>query len=149
MPRHVVVGFDGTKQGRAAVSRAIAIAKREGDCRIVVVCTHDRPADFSGAPFLLGRLDESAWRREWQRRTDEDLEHEVLRIRLAGVEATSACRPDDPAELLREVAEEVDAEYIVLPEDSRGLLHDMLVGSIARRLRRSSHIPVVTVQDES
>lgn len=146
--RHVVVGFDGTKRGRAAVSRAIAIAKRKGDCDIVVVCTHDRPADFSGAPFLLGRLDDAAWRREWEQETSEELEHEVLRIRLAGVEARSACSLEDPAKMLRDIAKELDAEYIVLPDDSGGLIHDLLVGSIVRRLRRSSRVPVVVVNDD-
>lgn len=144
----MVVGFDGTLRGRAAVARAIALAKRKSDCDLVVVCMHDRPPDFSHAPFLLGHLDEQAWLREWEHETAEDLEHALLRIRLAGVEASAACTLDDPVRLLEDIAREMDAECIVVPDDSEGLLHDLVIGSNARRLRRTSRVPVVIVRED-
>ncbi|MBM3146768.1 MAG: universal stress protein, partial [Actinobacteria bacterium] len=100
------------------------------------------------APFLLGRLDESAWVREWEQQTQEDLRHEIMRIRLAGVDAVAECSLDDPTDLLRELAEELDADYIVIPDDSEGLVADLLVGSMARRLKRMSRVPVVVVRDD-
>lgn len=147
MTHYVVVGYDGTKRGRAAVSKAIDLAARER-CDIVVVCTHERPADFSNAPFLLGRLDESAWVREWEQQTQEDLRHEIMRIRLAGVDAVAECSLDDPADLLHDLAEELDADYIVVPDDSEGVLADLIVGSMAQRLKRTSRVPVVVVRDD-
>jgi nucleotide-binding universal stress UspA family protein len=148
MRRRVVVGFDGTLNARAAVARAITLAKRKPGSEIVVVCTHNRPPDFSHAPFLIGHIDESQWFREWAERATEDLEHEVARIRLAGVDARSTCGYEDPVELLETIADQVGAEYIVVPDDREGLLHDLVMGSIAKRLMQTSAVPVLAVRDD-
>jgi nucleotide-binding universal stress UspA family protein len=147
MSRHVVVGYDGSLGGRAASAEAIALAKRQGDCDVVVVCTHERLPDFSKAPFLLGRIDERRWLRDWNQQTGEDLKHEVMRIRLAGVDAVAICSPEDPVRLLKEVASEVEAEFIVVPDDRGSVLHDLFVGSTTRRLKRTCKVPVLVVGD--
>ena len=95
--RHVVLGYDGSSKAKSASDRAIALAQAREDTDIVLVCAHERPPDFSGSLFLLGSIDETRWRREWERETAEDLKHEATRIRLAGVEATVTCTPDDPS----------------------------------------------------
>ena len=146
MSRHVVVGYDGSPRARAASAKAIALAKGQGDCDVVVVCTHERPPDFSKAPFLLGWIDERRWLREWEEQTAQDLRHEVMRIRLAGVDADARCSPEDPVRLLEEVAAEIEAECIVMPDDGGGRLHDLVAGSTARRLKRTSKVPVMTVR---
>jgi nucleotide-binding universal stress UspA family protein len=145
---HLILGFDGSVGARAATARAISLARQDGDADIVVVCAHERPPDFTRSPFLLGSIDETRWRKEWEEQTAEDLKHEALRIRLAGVEATVACSLEDPVELLEYVAEKVGAECIVVPDDGGGLLHDLLLGSSARRLKRTSKVPVVVVRNE-
>ena len=145
---HVVVGYDGTPRARAASAKAIALARQQGECEVVVVCTHERPPDFSNAPFLLGRLNERRWLEEWEQQAAEDLKHEVLRIRLAGVDATAECSLEDPVRLLEDVAAQIDGQYIVVPDDSEGFWHDLVVGSTAKRLRRTSRVPVVTVRDD-
>lgn len=145
--RHVVLGFDGSPEARIASDAAIAWAKRHEDTDIVVVCAHDRPPDFSAAPFLLGQIDETGWQKEWEQQTADDLRHEATRIRLAGVDAAVACSREDTVQLLEHVADEVGAECIVVPDDDGGLLHDLIVGSTARRLRRTSRVPVVVVRE--
>ena len=145
--RHVVLGFDGSPQARIASDAAIAWAKRHEDTDIVVVCAHDRPPDFSGSPFLLGQIDETGWQKEWEQQTADDLGHEATRIRLAGVDAAVACSLEDTVHLLEDVADEVGAECIVVPDDDGGLLHDLIVGSTARRLKRTSKVPVVVVPE--
>jgi nucleotide-binding universal stress UspA family protein len=146
--RHVVLAYDGSSRARIASDKAIALAQGHEDTDIVVVCAHERPPDFSGSLFLLGSIDETRWRREWERETAEDLKHEALRIRLAGVDATVTCSLADPVQLLEDVAAQVDAECIVVPDDDAGLLHDLIIGSSARRLKRTSKVPVVAVRDE-
>jgi nucleotide-binding universal stress UspA family protein len=148
VPRHVVVGYDGSPRARAASDTAVALAKEDGDCDVVVVSTHERLPHFGKAVFLMGHIDEKQWQKEWQERTAEDLKHEVTRIRLAGVNAEERCSAEDPFELLQQVAAEVDAECIVVPDDSGGALHDLVVGSTAKRLKRASRVPVVVVGDD-
>jgi nucleotide-binding universal stress UspA family protein len=145
--RHVVLGYDGSSTARTATDRAIRLARGNGDTDIVLVCAHERPPDFSGSPFLLGSIDETRWWRDWQRETAEDLDHEAMRIRLAGVDATVTCSPEDPVRLLEDVAARVGAECIVVPDDDEGLLHDLIVGSSVRRLKRTSPVPVVAVRN--
>ena len=146
--RHVVLGYDGSSNARTASDKAIALAKRHSDTDIVVVCAHDRPPDFSGSPFLLGQIDETRWQKDWEQETAEDLKHEAMRIRLAGVEATVTCSPEDPVRLLEDVAAKVGAECIVVPDDDVGLLHALIFGSSVRRLKRTSKVPVVAVRNE-
>jgi nucleotide-binding universal stress UspA family protein len=143
--RHVVLGFNGSSEARTASDAAIAWAKRHEDTDIVVVCAHERPPDFSASPFLLGRVDEAHWQREWEQQTAADLNHEVTRIRLAGVDAAAACSRRDIVQLLEDVADELGADCIVVPDDDGGLLHDLILGSTARRLKRTSKVPVVVV----
>ena len=75
------------------------------------------------------------------------MKHEAMRIRLAGVEATVTCNPEDPVRLLEDVAAQVGAECIVVPDDDDGLLRDLIIGSSVRRLRRTSAVPVVAVRN--
>jgi nucleotide-binding universal stress UspA family protein len=144
---HAVLAFDGSPEARMASDAAIAWAKRHEDAGIVVVCAHDRPPDFSASPFLLGQIDETRWQREWEQQTADDLRHEATRIRLAGVDAVVACGLQDTVQLLEQVADEVDAECIVVPDDDGGLLHNLIVGSTAQRLKRTSRVPVVVVRE--
>jgi hypothetical protein len=85
--RHVVPGHDGSTGAKAAADKAIVLAQQQAESDIVVVCTHEHLPHFDRMPFLLGRIDENQWQREWEDKTAEDLHHEVTRIRLAGVEA--------------------------------------------------------------
>jgi nucleotide-binding universal stress UspA family protein len=148
VPRHVVVGHDGSLRGRAASDAAVALAKKDGDCDVVVVSIHERLPHFRKAVFLMGHIDETQWLKEWQEQTSEDLQHEVTRIRLAGVNAEARLSPEDPVKLLERVAAEVDAECIVVPDDSAGALHDLVVGSTAKSLKRASKVPLVVVGDD-
>ena len=105
--RHVVLGYDGSPRARAAADKAIVLAQQQAESDIVVVCTHERLPHFDHRmPFLLGRIDESQWQKEWEDKTAEDLHHEVPRIRLAGVEARAVCSSEDPVKLLERVAAE-------------------------------------------
>jgi len=91
-----------------------------------------------------------SWLVEWDERVRAELDHEALRIRLAGVDARAVCARDDPAELLLRVAREVGAERIVLHEEKHGWLYEFVLGSIVRRLARQTDIPVTLVsEDES
>lgn len=156
--RRIVVGFDGTREGKAAVDRALAMAGTDGPWEVVLVCTHDRPADFSKHTFLGMPVRDrvwpgmpvpaGAWLIEWDRRVRAELDHEVKRIRLAGVDADAVCARDDPAELLLHVAREVGAERILLCEERHGWLYELVLGSTARRLVRHSDIPVTVVSED-
>ncbi len=140
------------------MDQALALAAAPGQWELVLVCTHERPADFSKHTFLgvpVGdrvwpglTVPAGAWLAEWDHRVQADLEHEAKRVRLAGVDARTVCARDDPAELLSDVANEIGAEHVVLYEKRHGWLYDFVLGSMAGRVARRSDIPVLVVSEE-
>jgi nucleotide-binding universal stress UspA family protein len=154
MIRNIVVGYDGTAGGRAAVDKALAIARDGSGWKIVLVCTHERPADFRGHPFRMIRppflhdVRPEAWIEEWSTRVGKDMEHALLRVRLAGVEASATCALDDPADLIERVARDVNARFIVVADDQGGALHDLVLGSLTKQLLHRCEAPLVVVHPE-
>jgi nucleotide-binding universal stress UspA family protein len=154
MTRSIVVGYDGTAAGTAAIDKAISMARDGHGWRIVLVCTHERPADFRGHPFrmihppFLHDVPPQAWIDEWSARVAKDMEHAVLRVRLAGIDASVTCTLDDPADLIDRVARDVQARFIVVADDQAGALHDLVLGSLTRQLLHRCTTPVVVVPVE-
>jgi nucleotide-binding universal stress UspA family protein len=155
MGRRIVVGYDGTTGGRAAVDKAIAIARDGSGWKIVLVCTHERPADFRGhqlrffRPRFIHEVSPQTWIDEWSARVARDMDHIVRRVRLAGIDATATCALDDPADLIERVAREVRASFVVVAYDQGSALHDLVLGSLTRRLLHRCEMPVVVVPVES
>lgn len=141
----IVVAFDGSEHGRRAVERAIRLARAHRLGTIVLVCAHDRPPDFSRHPFTGRPLVPGTWRAQWAEQTAAQMQHEVLRIRLAGFDARATCAYDDPADLVLRVARENRAAMIVAPDDRTNALQDLVFGSLTRRLTREREIPVTLV----
>jgi nucleotide-binding universal stress UspA family protein len=154
MTRSIVVGYDGTPATVGALDKAVAMARELPGWRIVLVCTHDRPADFRGHPFRMihppgfVEVPPDAWIEEWTARVTADMKHAVLRVRMAGIDASAACTLDDPAELVSRIAHDVGAEYVVVADDQVGPLHDLVLGSLTKRLLHTCEIPVVVVPAE-
>ena len=66
-----------------------------------------------------------------------------------GVACQSVVREGNPAELVLEVARKVHASRIVVGTRSRGKISKLLIGSVAERVVRCTHVPVVTVGPEA
>jgi nucleotide-binding universal stress UspA family protein len=145
VPDKIVVGFDGTPAARDAVGRAIRLGAARGRSEIILVCTHDRPPDFSRHPFTGRLLQPRSWPQEWAGRVAHEMEHEAIRVRLAGLKASVVCSYDDPDQLLIQVARRAGADTIVVSDDRRGFWYDHILGSVTRRLLHDSDVPVVIV----
>jgi nucleotide-binding universal stress UspA family protein len=115
------------------------------DTEVVLVCSHDRPPDFNLHPVTGAQLPHGGWPAEWAAAVADAMQHEALRVRLAGLEASALCAAADIEDLLLAVARELQAQAIVVTDDRRGFWKDLLFGSATRRLLRASEIPVVVV----
>ena len=60
----------------------------------------------------------------------------------------TVCSRDDPAELIVRTAHDVKASYVVLADDRSGALHDLVLGSLTRRVLHLCDVPVVLVPAE-
>ncbi len=128
----VVVGYVPTKEGRAALRRA-AEESLLRHSRLIVINSSRGGKDFDA---------EEAVRFESELRTIEG------RLDAAGVnhEVRQLVRGNDPSEDLIAVAEEVDAEFIVIGLRRRTPVGKLILGSNAQRILLDASCPVLAVK---
>jgi nucleotide-binding universal stress UspA family protein len=128
----VVVGYVSTAEGRAALRRASeeSLLRRT---KLIVINSSRGGKDFGRADALRFEAELAAV----QSQLDEaGVEHEVRQL----------VRGNDPAEDLIEVADEVNADFIVIGLRKRTPLGKPFVGSIAQRILLEASCPVLAVK---
>ena len=128
----IVVGFVPTKEGRAALNRAVEEARMRRS-RLVVINSDRGGRDFD---------DESsqAAEAELQRVTDE------LRGDGLALEVRQLVRGNEPAEDLISVANETDADLIVIGLRRRTPVGKLILGSNAQRILLDAPCAVLAVK---
>ena len=131
----IVVGYVPTKEGRAALRRAADESLLRKSPLIVIKTNRGgRALDTHGA----GRVE--AERVKIHGQLDEvGIEHEVRQL----------VRGNEPAEDLILVAEEVDAEFIVIGLRRRTPVGKLILGSNAQRILLDAPCPVLAVKAEA
>jgi nucleotide-binding universal stress UspA family protein len=132
--RTLVVGFVPSPQGRAAIEHAIPEAALRG-ARLLIV---NAPSTEAFADFAKAGDDELATIRE--------------QIAAAGVEYElhrPAANRRSPWEQLVAVAEEVDAELIIIGLRRRSPVGKLLLGSNAQQILMEATCPVLAVKASS
>jgi nucleotide-binding universal stress UspA family protein len=143
--RPVLTGFDGSTTARDAVIWAAAEAARRGT-RLLVARAYERPinvTDLSWTPVgLLERLPNYTHRDTTLRRLARDCltAHPDL-----AVETT--IRAGHPSEVLAALAEETDAELVVLGAAEHGPVARLVLGSVAADMVHLVARPVVAVRN--
>jgi nucleotide-binding universal stress UspA family protein len=139
----IVVGTDGSPSADAAVRRAVEIAKNSGAPVHLVTAYPDVPTyretiatSAKAEPIDLRQVAESVLAREARPLHDE------------GVEVMIHAREGDPAEVLIDVAQEEDADLIVV--GARGLsgLKRFLLGSVSSKLSHHAPMSVMVVREQ-
>jgi nucleotide-binding universal stress UspA family protein len=137
----IVVGYDGSDCGRAALDEALGLAEGLGD-RVVVVFGYAPPGIWGG------EIVEHA-------EAIEELGNRVLaeaRARAAtsgGTETEFRLMPSKPSEALVEVAEELEARMIVVGSYGDPPLKGAILGSTPNKLLHTSDYPVLVVPARS
>jgi len=126
----VIVGFVPTKEGRAALDAAVVEARRRGSRLLVVnastgaASADNRYVDDAQLTDLRTELDASG--------LDYEISHAVHR--------------KDPAEVLVELAEQTNAELIVIGVRRRTPVGKLLLGSQAQQVLLDAECPVLAVK---
>jgi nucleotide-binding universal stress UspA family protein len=128
----IVVGYVETAEGRAALDRAIAEASQRG-ARLIVINSHKggTSLDRDTAMELDENMDEVHTILH-----DAGIEHEVRQL-VRGV---------DPADDLVAVADEVDADLIVIGLRRRSPVGKLILGSNAQQVLLEASCPVLAVK---
>ena len=138
----LVVGVDGSDGSTRAANHAAAIARHWG-ARLLLVTVVRTPEGWwgiGGAPPSPEAL--SAALVEGQQRILADIETD---LRLEGVDYELVEELGDPVSRLIAVAEDNDADMIVVGKRGAGLAERVLLGSVADRLCHLATCPVLVV----
>jgi nucleotide-binding universal stress UspA family protein len=142
--RPILTGFDGSETARGAVTWAAAEAARR-DTRLLVARAYERPinvTDLSWTPVgLLERLPTYTHRDTAVRRLARDCltTHPDL-----AVETT--IRAGHPSDVLATLADETDAELVVLGAAEHGPIARLVLGSVAADMVHHVARPVIAVR---
>jgi nucleotide-binding universal stress UspA family protein len=128
----VVVGYVPKPEGEAAVEQGIAEAKLRGS-RLVVVNSHRGGREFDG---------------EASARSESDLSALETKLQASGLEydVRQLVRGFEPAEDLIGIAEDCDAELIVIGLRRRTPVGKLILGSNAQRILLDAPCPVLAVK---
>ncbi len=131
----VVVGFVPKPEGEAALDRAIEEAKLRG-ARVVVVNSHRGGGDLD---------------QESSSRADKGMEAVKAKLDAAGVEheLRKLVRGFEPAEDLIGIADDADAELIVIGLRRRSPVGKLILGSNAQRILLDAKCPVLAVKADA
>ncbi len=128
----VVVGYVPTKEGRAAL-RVAAEESRRRRTRLIVVSSNKGGRTFDAEE---AQRFETALSQAQRMLTDHGVDHEERQL----------VRGNEPAEDLIAVAEEVNAEFIVIGLRRRTPVGKLLLGSNAQRILLDASCPVLAVK---
>ena len=131
----IVVGYVATKEGRAALDRAVAEAKLRTQPLVVI------NSDRGGSGFTGEQAAEQ----------EQALQGVKDQMADAGIEVDvrGLVRGKEPAEDLIAVAEETNAELIVIGLRRRTPVGKLILGSNAQRVLLDAPCPVLAVKAES
>ncbi len=130
----IVVGYVATPEGRAALDRA-AQECRLRSTRLVVINSNRGGKDLTGREAAESEEELAVIRKQLD---DLGVEHEVRQL-VRGLE---------PAEDLIAVAEEIDADFIVIGLRRRSPVGKLILGSNAQRILLEAPCAVLAVKAE-
>lgn len=134
----VVVPVDFSDQSFAAVDVALEIAKQPADVCLV----HVLPELIATEPGVVWNMVDDATRKT---HVLDALKEKLADAPYDGVEMRVEI--GDPGRKITEVAEELSADLVVVPSHGRTGLTRLLLGSVAERVVRLAHCPVLVLRD--
>jgi nucleotide-binding universal stress UspA family protein len=140
-PRRIVVGIDGSEHAAAALAIAIRLAKPLG-AEIVALHAIPPPALSEYRYGMLPVELDPAWRREIHRRFEQEW---CQPLAEAGVRYRVVERDGHPAAVIREIADEEDADLVVVGRRGRGRVAELLLGSVSHELSHTCQRPLLLV----
>lgn len=156
----IVAGYDGSEQGERALARAAELAEPLGAKLVVVSVGRSlgpaepvlEPTDIALAPMPLGPVPPGgAMPLPSPPRPEEPDEAQLLLEQARRflvprrIEADYVAEIGEPAERLLQVADDRDAELIVVGSRERGLLERLLGHGVDEKLARRAHRDVLLV----
>ncbi|KPP85069.1 MAG: universal stress protein family protein [Rhodobacteraceae bacterium HLUCCA08] len=143
MTHKIVVGFDGSASGRAALDFAVRVARAQGGSIVIAHVLEWSPYSF----LTPNEIEERHKRRkeELARARTAVLDPVVAELAESGVETSTALKYGHIAETLCKIASDEGAGQIVIGRTGHSTLSARLFGSVAGSLAQAAPVPVTIV----
>jgi nucleotide-binding universal stress UspA family protein len=138
MFRSIVVGTDGSETARKAVQEAIDLAKAVG-AAVVIVSAYEPVPQARLREEARQTPDDLQWMINPREDVDATLSDAADVVREAGLDVETFAREGDPADAILDVAEERDADLIVVGNKGMTGARRFLLGSVPNKV--SHHAP--------
>jgi len=142
MYRKILVHLDGSKVAEGVLPHAKALAYSEGAELVLLTVAANPVMDFA---FSDPGLAQSAVLEQEERSKTYITEIEE-QLRSAGFKTSTVLRVGSVAEVILEVAEELQVDAIAMSTHGRTGPARWLLGSIAERVVHSSKVPVLLIR---
>ncbi len=146
MTRHIVVGLDGSGESHKALAVAKDMAQCMGkeDCKIVLITV------VEWSPYKFQTPQENALRHQRKKEEVDGAFTQILNpalddLKADGFQAEAFCKHGDAAELINDMAEDLNANHILIGRTGRRDLKRRLFGGVAHKLAIEATIPVTIV----
>jgi len=136
----IVVGLDGSDGAERAIPFAVGLARREG-AKLIIAHIEEDIVGKGGGPI-------HATEDETQAEIDRKAEELSSQGIQTSVKKTSVML-GGPAPAIARIADQVDAELIVVGSRGHSALAGVLLGSVAQRLLHHARVPVLVVPSEA
>ncbi|WP_299783222.1 universal stress protein [uncultured Roseobacter sp.] len=144
MTTKLVIGLDGAGSGDRALSYATDLAKRIGDCELLVAYV------IEWSPYSFQTAEENAQR---HKRREEEISTAMTRVvdpaveglRKNGMTASGIVRHGDVAHTLNSICEKEGGHQIIVCRSSEGGITKRIFGSSTANLVMSATVPVTVI----
>jgi nucleotide-binding universal stress UspA family protein len=133
----VVVPIDFSDESFAALDTALALVQKPADIHVVHVLPTVEPVDLEAMWTTVDNASRSG-------HAQQALAERLKDGKYAGVHIEIGF--GDPGHEIADLAQKVAAELIVLPSHGRTGLTRLLIGSVAERVVRLAHCPVLVLR---
>jgi nucleotide-binding universal stress UspA family protein len=142
LPRSILCPVDFSEPAEHALRYALTLAEGLGIDAIQLVHVYQTPAHLFpvGSDYVLQAEPEV------KRSLHKELEDLARRYGAHGVSIATKWVEGTPHEAIVAAAKELGADLIVMGTHGRGAVQHLLLGSVAERVVRTSHVPVCTVR---
>jgi nucleotide-binding universal stress UspA family protein len=143
----IVAGTDGSESANAAVRQAVQIAKLSGAKLHLVSAFKAVPSIAMAAPDALSQLSTPVdnWEEEMTKEASKMLEQLVDEAKKEGVDTESHVVEGDPAEVIIEIADDKNADLIVIGNRGMTGATRFLLGSVPNKISHHSPCSVLIV----
>ena len=142
MPNTIVVGTDGSETAAAAVDFAIDMADRY-DAQLVIASSYRPAPEDRLAKEQANAPQEIQWSINPMEDVDATLRAGEEKAKERGVKTVSEARQGDPADVLCEIAEQHEADVLVV--GNKGM-HRRILGSVPNSVSHKAPCSVVIVK---